>query len=204
MKNNITYIDINKLSENPRNSKIHPDEQIAKLMKSITEFGFNIPILIDKKNMIIAGHARFLAAKALHIDSIPSIRIENLTDDQIKAYSIADNKLTELGEWDYTKLSDELEYLNPVDIDAMAMGFDYEDFEMLNESFQNDDDILSATKSEPSSPSKNKKSIVFSYNIEDYTNMMKKFKTVMNENDIKANAEVIRLLIEHYNERHNG
>jgi len=91
--------------------------------------------------MIIAGHARFLAAKALHIDSIPAIRIENLTEDQIRAYTIADNKLTELGEWDYTKLSDELEYLNSVDIDAMAMGFDYEDFEMLNESFQNDDEV---------------------------------------------------------------
>jgi len=202
MVNNITYIDINKLSENPRNSKIHPDEQIAKLMKSITEFGFNIPILIDKKNMIIAGHARFLAAKALHIDSIPAIRIENLTEDQIRAYTIADNKLTELGEWDYTKLSEELEYLNSVDIDAMAMGFDYEDFEMLNDSFQNNDDILSEGSREKST-SKNKKSIVFSYNIEDYTNMMKKFKTVMNENDIKANAEVIRLLIEHYNERHH-
>ena len=202
MVNNITYIDINKLSENPRNSKIHPDEQIAKLMKSITEFGFNIPILIDKKNMIIAGHARFLAAKALHIDSIPAIRIENLTEDQIRAYTIADNKLTELGEWDYTKLSEELEYLNSVDIDAMAMGFDYEDFEMLNDSFQNNDDILSEGSREKST-SKNKKSIVFSYNIEDYTNMMKKFKIVMNENNIKANAEVIRLLIEHYNERHD-
>ena len=202
MENKILYIDINKLSENPRNSKIHPDEQIAKLMKSITEFGFNIPILIDKKNMIIAGHARFLAAKALHIDSIPAIRIENLTEDQIRAYTIADNKLTELGEWDYTKLSDELEYLNSVDIDAMAMGFDYADFEMLNDSFQNNDDILSESPSERT-PSKNKKSIVFSYNIEDYTNMMKKFKTVMNENNIKANAEVIRLLIEHYTERHH-
>jgi len=202
MVNNITYIDINKLSENPRNSKIHPDEQIAKLKKSITEFGFNIPILIDKKNMIIAGHARFLAAKALQIDSIPAIRIENLTEDQIRAYTIADNKLTELGEWDYTKLSEELEYLNSVDIDAMAMGFDYEDFEMLNDSFQNNDDILSEGSREKST-SKNKKSIVFSYNIEDYTNMMKKFKIVMNENNIKANAEVIRLLIEHYNERHD-
>jgi len=202
MVNNITYIDINKLSENPRNSKIHPDEQIAKLKKSITEFGFNIPILIDKKNMIIAGHARFLAAKALQIDSIPAIRIENLTEDQIRAYTIADNKLTELGEWDYTKLSEELEYLNSVDIDAMAMGFDYEDFEMLNDSFQNNDDILSEGSREKST-SKNKKSIVFSYNIEDYTNMMKKFKIVMNENNIKANAEVIRLLIEHYNERHH-
>lgn len=202
MQNKILYIDINKLSENSRNSKIHPDEQIAKLMKSITEFGFNIPILIDKKNMIIAGHARFLAAKALHIDSIPAIRIENLTEDQIRAYTIADNKLTELAEWDYTKLSDELEYLNSVDIDAMAMGFDYADFEMLNDSFQNNDDILSASPSERAS-SNNKKSIVFSYNIEDYTNMMKKFKTVMNENNIKANAEVIRLLIEHYMERHH-
>jgi hypothetical protein len=62
---------------------------------------------------------------------------------------------------------------------------------------------LSATKSEQSSPSKNKKSIVFSYNIEDYTNMMKKFKTIMEENNIKSNAEVIRLLIEHYTNRHH-
>src|SRR5271168_4201280 len=75
------------------NARTHSKGQIRKIAESIRTFGFTTPVLIDRTNTIIAGHGRVAAAQLLGIDQVPTIRLEGLTDDQIRAYVIADNRL---------------------------------------------------------------------------------------------------------------
>ena len=82
-----------------RNSRTHSDEQIDQIARSIQEFGFLAPIIINEKNEIIAGHGRLMAAKKIGMDEVPCIDASHLTDAQRKAYVIADNKLPELAGW---------------------------------------------------------------------------------------------------------
>lgn len=104
-----------------RNAKIHSEEQVEMLAASIQEFGFNNPILIDDKNGVIAGHGRLLAAKKLELEKVPCIYLSHLTEEQKRAYILADNRLAELAEWDDAVL--DLELLNIEDIDMSAFGF---------------------------------------------------------------------------------
>lgn len=107
-----------------KNAKIHGDRQIEKIAVSINEFGFISPILIDKKKNIIAGHGRVEAAKKLGLDNVPAVYIEGLTAAQRRAYILADNRLTELGEWDLDMVDSELDDLAGLDFDTTLTGFD--------------------------------------------------------------------------------
>lgn len=118
---------LSKLKPYERNAKKHPQEQIEKIKNSIQEFGFISPCLIDKKNNIIAGHGRVEAAKLLGMDAVPCVYIEGLTEEQRRAYILADNKLTELGGWDMTTVSDELQSLVDTGFDINLTGFDIDD-----------------------------------------------------------------------------
>ena len=92
-----------------RNAKKHDEAQVAKIAGSIREFGFNNPVLVDKDNGIIAGHGRVLAAQKLNLEKVPCIRLGHLTDNQRKAYILADNRLAEIGGgWDEDLLKLEL------------------------------------------------------------------------------------------------
>ena len=82
------------------NPRCHSKKQIKQLVKSILAFGFNVPILIDGKNRVIAGHGRLQACKELNLAEVAVIRLEHLTEPQIRAFMIADNKLTENATWD--------------------------------------------------------------------------------------------------------
>ena len=101
-------INLKDLKPYEKNAKIHGDYQIDLLKKSIQEFGFVSPILIDENYNVIAGHGRIKAAEELGITKVPCIFIEGLTEDQRKAYILADNKLTELGDWDLDIVNEEL------------------------------------------------------------------------------------------------
>lgn len=92
-----------------RNAKIHGLDQIEKLKDSIREFGFISPCLIDRKYNIIAGHGRTQAAKELGMETVPCVFVDGLTEAQRKAYILADNRLTELGEWDMDLVQMELD-----------------------------------------------------------------------------------------------
>lgn len=105
-----------------KNAKNHPQDQIDKLKRSIEEFGFLSPCLIDENNNVIAGHGRIEAAKQLGLKTVPCVYVEGLTDEQRRAYIIADNRLTELGGWDFSTLSLELADLGDIDIELT--GFD--------------------------------------------------------------------------------
>ena len=124
-------ITLKDLKPYEKNAKIHGDYQIDLLKKSIQEFGFVSPILIDENYNVIAGHGRIKAAEELGITKVPCIFIEGLTEDQRKAYILADNKLTELGDWDLDIVNEELEALKNANFDVSITGFDFndEDFE---------------------------------------------------------------------------
>lgn len=101
---------------NPR----YNDEAVSKVVESIKEFGFKVPIVIDTNNTIIAGHTRYKAAIALEINDIPCIVADDLTPEQVQAFRLVDNKTAEFATWNFEKLSAELEEL---DIDMEQFGF---------------------------------------------------------------------------------
>lgn len=103
---------------NPRNN----EDAVAKVAASIKEFGFRVPIIVDNKNVIVAGHTRLKAAKKLGLESVPVIRADDLTEEQVKAFRLADNKTSEFAEWDFDALKEELDEI--ADIDMSAFGFE--------------------------------------------------------------------------------
>ena len=113
------------------NARTHTESQVGQIAASISEFGWTVPILVDGGNTLIAGHGRLLAAEKLGLDQVPVIRIENLTDAQIRGYRIADNKLTELGGWDDERLAQEFAELMIEDFDVTLTGFDLNEVDGL-------------------------------------------------------------------------
>lgn len=107
-----------------KNAKIHGEEQVEKIAESIRAFGFLSPLLIDGDMNVIAGHGRIMAAKKLGIDKVPCVFIEGLTDEQRRAYILADNRLTELGGWDMDMVNAELQELLDADFDISLTGFE--------------------------------------------------------------------------------
>lgn len=112
-----------QLSGYKLNSRVHTAEQIKQIAASITQWGWTIPILIDEQNTVIAGHARMEAAKLLGITEVPCIIASGWSDEQKRAYVIADNKLTENGGWDDVLLRDELKALGAADFELPLLGF---------------------------------------------------------------------------------
>ena len=125
--NNITEVKIQDLRPYERNAKVHSEKQVEQIAASIEEFGFLNPCLIDKDHNIIAGHGRVLAAKKLGWETVPCLYIEGLTEEQRRAYILADNKLTELGGWDPDLVSQELEALKTSGFDISLTGFSIDD-----------------------------------------------------------------------------
>ena len=111
---------------NPR----HNDDAVDKVASSIKEFGFKVPIVINKDNVVVTGHTRLKAAKKLGIEEVPCIIADDLTDAQIKAFRIADNKVSEYAEWNKDLLKVELEQLEEMDFDLDELNIDYSDFDL--------------------------------------------------------------------------
>lgn len=131
----ITYLSVDKLKPYPQNAKKHPDDQIEYIANSIREFGFKQPIVIDKNNEVIIGHGRLLASKKLGLKEVPCVVADDLTEEQIKALRLADNKTNE-SEWDLSFLDVELGDI--FDIDMSLFGFD----ENISPDGFNDDFVL--------------------------------------------------------------
>lgn len=121
MKLEIEYIPTEELKTYENNAKIHTAEQIEQIKKSIQEFGFNDPIAVWKNNEIIEGHGRLIAALELGIEKLPVIRLDELTDEQRRAYMLVHNNLTMNTGFDFSLL--ELELDNISDIDMSNFGF---------------------------------------------------------------------------------
>lgn len=110
--------DLIPYENNPRKN----DEAVEAVAASIKEFGFKVPIIVDADNVIIAGHTRLKAAQLLGMESVPVVRADDLTDEQVKAFRLADNKTAELAGWDFTALEDELAAID--NIDMTKFGFE--------------------------------------------------------------------------------
>ena len=118
----IVYKDIKELKPYKKNAKKHPKEQVERIANSIKEFGFTQPVIVDKNNCVVAGHGRILGAKKAGLKQVPTVCLEDLTEEQIKAYRLVDNKLNE-SDWDFSLLDEELGVLSE-DIDMSLFGFD--------------------------------------------------------------------------------
>lgn len=118
---NIIDIEVDKIIPYVNNPRIN-DDAVDNVAASIKEFGFKVPIVIDKENVVVTGHTRLKAAKKLGLKSVPCIMADDLSEQQIKAFRLADNKVAESSMWDMEKLMIELEALD--DIDMNQFGFD--------------------------------------------------------------------------------
>ncbi|MCC9750481.1 ParB N-terminal domain-containing protein, partial [Streptococcus agalactiae] len=116
------YVDIDSIKPYQKNARLNDGDAVEKVAASIKEFGFQQPILVDENNVIITGHTRLKAAKSLGIDKIPISHAIGLTDEQIKAYRLADNRVAEFSMWDFDLLESEIEELTTIDMSKF--GFD--------------------------------------------------------------------------------
>ena len=122
----IEYVPIDSIEPYEGNAKLHPAEQIEQIKESILKFGFNDPIAVWKDGKIIEGHGRLIAAHELNLEQVPIIRLDELTDEQRRAYILVHNKLTMASGFDEDLLMLELESIS--DIDMEQFGFDIDDF----------------------------------------------------------------------------
>ena len=118
--------DLIPYENNPRRN----DKAVDAVAASIREFGFKVPIIIDKENVVVAGHTRLKAAQKLEIEEVPVIIADDLTEEQVKAFRLADNKTAELAEWDFDSLIPELQGIAELDMSAFGFdeGLDEEDY----------------------------------------------------------------------------
>jgi len=129
-----TTIELRKTDElvpYARNSRTHPEEQVAQIAASIREFGWTNPVLVDGDGGIIAGHARVLAARKLGMAEVPVIVLDHLTEAQRRALVIADNKLAENAGWDEELLRSELAALRDLDVNLGMVGFEPDELRAL-------------------------------------------------------------------------
>ena len=129
----ITYQPVSTLNSNPANSRTHSKHQIRQIADSIKAFGFTSPLLLDKNGMVVAGHGRLEPAKLLGVAEVPTIRLQDLSPDQVRAYAIADNRLAEKAGWDESILAIELQHLLTIDsdFDVTVTGFDIPEIDLL-------------------------------------------------------------------------
>jgi DNA modification methylase len=122
----IVYYRIDELKPDPANPRRHSKQQIRKIADSIRAFGFNVPVLIDRENKVVAGHGRLLACGELGWSEVPTLCLDHLTPAQARAFRIADNRLTEISDWDDRLLAKELEELSllGLDFDIEVTGFE--------------------------------------------------------------------------------
>jgi ParB-like chromosome segregation protein Spo0J len=122
---------LERLKPYARNAKIHGADQVAKIAASMAQFGWTVPCLVAEDGELIAGHGRILAAAELGLSEAPVIVLDHLTEEQRRAYRLADNKLTELGTWDEALLAGELQELLAEDVNLAMLGFSDAELDQL-------------------------------------------------------------------------
>ena len=144
----IIYKDINDLQMYENNPRKNSDA-VQYVANSISQFGFKNPIIIDKNNMIVCGHTRYKAARRLKMAKVPCIMADDLDEDQIRAFRLADNKVAEMATWDYDRLEQEFMLIDPLEFDIADFGFfpNYEPDEDEEEEDDGDADMTASEKS---------------------------------------------------------
>jgi hypothetical protein len=124
----------------PGNARTHSPKQIKQIARSIERFGFNNPVLVDDDNQIIAGHGRVEAAKLLNLKTVPTVRLSHLSDDDKRAYILADNRLAEKAGYDNGMLAIELQHLADVGFDVSLIGFEPAEVDLIIEGIGDESD----------------------------------------------------------------
>ena len=128
----VRWLPVDGLKPDPRNARVHSERQVAGIADSIAAFGFNVPLLVDRKGGVLAGHARLLAARRLGLEEVPTITLEHLDEAGRRAFMIADNRLAELASWDGPRLALELRELESLDLDfaLSTTGFELDEIDL--------------------------------------------------------------------------
>jgi hypothetical protein len=114
---------IGSLNPNPRNARKHRNVQLHRLQRCIAKFGFLVPVLIDEASNIVLGHGRLMAAKQLGMTEVPTLTVTGLTPEQVRAFAIAENRLSDLADWDYDTLRMEFAELIDLQVDVEDTAF---------------------------------------------------------------------------------
>jgi DNA modification methylase len=122
---------VDDLRPDPRNARAHDRTQIGRIAESIRAFGFNNPILVDGDGLIVAGHGRLAAARLLGLETVPTLRLDHLSEAERRAYRVADNRLAELSTWDKGLLAIELGELLDLDFEMELTGFDLAEVDII-------------------------------------------------------------------------
>jgi DNA modification methylase len=135
----VTYQPIGALNVDPRNPRLHSRRHVRQLARSIKAFGFNVPILVDANLNVIAGHGRLLACRELGWTEVPTIRLDHLDEAQKRAFMIADNRLTEISQWDDKLLAEQLRELSLFDLEFSldATGFEIAEIDVRIDGLSN-------------------------------------------------------------------
>src|SRR5699024_2583198 len=135
----IIYKNIDDLKTYGQNPRAISDQAVEAVASSIEEFGFKVPIIVDGNNVIVAGHTRREAAEQLGMDEVPVIIADDLSEEQVKAFRLADNKVAEFSDWDIGMLEEEISDLISDDFDMEQFGFEIT--RKLEESNDDDEEV---------------------------------------------------------------
>lgn len=152
----VQMMDINKIFPYDKNAKIHTETQVASLVKVIQTQGWDVPIVVDRKGVVIKGHGRRLAALSMGLKEVPVIVRDDLTDEQVKAARLSDNRVA-MGDFDVNLMKDELSELNDGGFDMTAIGFGDKELDMMLGDLDRIDDTVfdeapSVTEAHQSAP----------------------------------------------------
>lgn len=127
----VEYSEVSKLLPFAMNARVHSEAQIDDLCRSISEFGFVNPVLVDERGEIVGGHGRVMAASRLGLKKVPIVRLSHLSERQVRALRLADNRIQLSSTWDLEKLGEELSALAALDMDLSVTGFDEQEIDSL-------------------------------------------------------------------------
>lgn len=147
----IVNLPVDELVAYEKNARTHSEKQLSQLKKSIEQNGFLVPIIIDEENLILAGHGRAEAARRLGMNKVPCVKSNNLTEEQKRAFILADNKISDNAGWDDDLLSAELAALQELDFELGDLGFSDAELKKLDVFLDADFEV------EPEKPKKEKK-----------------------------------------------
>lgn len=184
------------LQEYESNSRTHSEEQIAQLQASIEEFGFTNPVLVDENNVLIAGHARCIAAAQSGLREVPTIIATGLSQEQKSALVIADNKLALNAGWNFDALRSELNFLNDAGYNVDLTGFDISDFDMDDDLF--DEGNYDEVTGEPKKTDEGFSEFAVVMPSEDKIQLMGKLKKIKQEHSLDTNYEALKVLMSKY------
>jgi ParB-like chromosome segregation protein Spo0J len=141
-KMGVKYVNVGTLQPNPKNPR-HIEDAIAPVARSIEEFGFLVPIVINENNIVLSGHARLAAAKSLGMEKVPTVVAKGLTEDQETAFMLADNRLSDNASYNTEQLAGLLKELTGSDYDVLMTGFQPDEIEaFITSATSGLDDIL--------------------------------------------------------------